>query len=116
LLKEIQIKAIVQNAYGSPDVLQLKEVADPRIKENEVLVRVHATALNTGDVFFLQGSLWTAAILHASHNIFIQGIFDPLTRDTGFTTYITTEFGVGLAVAAIIIAVIFRRQRASIKS
>jgi hypothetical protein len=34
------MKAIVQNAYGSPDVLQLKEVADPVIKENEVLVRV----------------------------------------------------------------------------
>jgi uncharacterized protein len=60
------------------------------------------------------GSLWTAAILHASHNIFIQSIFDPLTRDTGFTTYITTEFGVGLAATAIIVAVIFWRQRASI--
>ncbi len=61
------------------------------------------------------GSLWTAAILHASHNIFIQGIFDPLTRDTGFTTYITTEFGVGLAVTAIIVAVIFWRKRSVIR-
>ena len=59
------------------------------------------------------GSLWTAAILHASHNIFIQNVFDPLTRDTGFTTYVTTEFGVGLAAAAIIVALIFWRQRAS---
>ena len=54
------MKAIVQNAYGSPDVLRLKEVADPVIKENEVLVRVHAAALNAGDVFSLRGSPWLA--------------------------------------------------------
>ena len=40
------------------------------------------------------GSLWTAVILHASHNLFIQSIFDPLTKDRGITKYITTEFGV----------------------
>jgi NADPH:quinone reductase-like Zn-dependent oxidoreductase len=54
------MKAIVQNAYGSPDLLQLKEVADPKIKENEILVQVHAAALNAGDVFSLQGSPWLA--------------------------------------------------------
>lgn len=54
------MKAIVQNAYGSPDVLQFKEVADPLIKENEVLVRVHAAALNAGDVFSMRGSPWLA--------------------------------------------------------
>ncbi len=54
------MKVIVQNAYGSPDVLQLKEVAKPGVKENEVLVRVHAAALNAGDVFSLKGSPWLA--------------------------------------------------------
>jgi NADPH:quinone reductase-like Zn-dependent oxidoreductase len=52
------MKAIVQNAYGSPDVLKLKEVDKPIITENEVLVRVHATGLNAGDVFTLKGSPW----------------------------------------------------------
>jgi membrane protease YdiL (CAAX protease family) len=33
------------------------------------------------------GSLWTATFLHASHNLFIQGIFTPLTGDTGPTRY-----------------------------
>ncbi len=54
------MRAIVQNAYGAPDVLQLKEVANPLTKENEVLVRVHAAALNAGDVFSMRGSPWLA--------------------------------------------------------
>jgi membrane protease YdiL (CAAX protease family) len=50
------------------------------------------------------GSVWTAVILHASHNLFIQSVFDPLTVDRGFTQYVTTEFGVGLAIAYTLIA------------
>ncbi len=52
------MRAIVQDAYGSPDVLQLKEVADPALKDNELLVRVHAAALNAGDVLSMRGSPW----------------------------------------------------------
>jgi membrane protease YdiL (CAAX protease family) len=43
-------------------------------------------------------SLWPAAIFHGSHNLFIQSIFTPLTRDTGPTNYIIDEFGIGLVV------------------
>ena len=43
-------------------------------------------------------SLWPAAILHGSHNLFIQSIFTPLTRDTGPTKYIIDEFGIGLVI------------------
>ena len=57
------------------------------------------------------GSLWTAVILHASHNLFIQGIFTPLTEDTGLTPYVIDEFGVGLALAAIVVAYLFWRKR-----
>jgi NADPH:quinone reductase-like Zn-dependent oxidoreductase len=52
------MKSIVLNAYGSPAGLSLKEIAEPTIKENEVLVRVHAASLNAGDVFSLRGSPW----------------------------------------------------------
>jgi NADPH:quinone reductase-like Zn-dependent oxidoreductase len=44
------MKAIVYTAYGSPDVLQIKEVAKPAPQENEVLIRVQATPVNFGDL------------------------------------------------------------------
>ena len=51
-------------------------------------------------------SLWPAAIFHASHNLFVQSICTPLTRDTGPTKYIIDEFGIGLVITSIIGAVI----------
>jgi len=56
------------------------------------------------------GSLWTAVLMHSSHNIFVQSIFTPLTEQTAITPYIIDEFGVGLALAAVILAFIFLRR------
>lgn len=57
------MKAIVQNDYGSPDVLNLAEVAKPVIKNNEVLVRVKAVSINAGDVFAMRGSPWPIRLI-----------------------------------------------------
>jgi NADPH:quinone reductase-like Zn-dependent oxidoreductase len=49
------MKAIVQDGYGSPDVLRLKDIDRPRVGDGDVLVRVHAAALNAGDYFIMRG-------------------------------------------------------------
>jgi NADPH:quinone reductase-like Zn-dependent oxidoreductase len=44
------MRAVVYDKYGPPDVLRLEEVERPVPKEDEVLVRVHATTVNRSDV------------------------------------------------------------------
>ncbi len=61
------------------------------------------------------GNLWSAAILHGSHNLFIQLVFTPLTTDTGPTPWIIDEFGAGLAITCVIGAiVVWMKQRQTI--
>ena len=55
MAQEDVIKAIVQDRYGSPDVLRLKDIDKPVPEYNEVLVRVRAAAVNIGNWHVLRG-------------------------------------------------------------
>ena len=61
------------------------------------------------------GSLWTGMMLHASHNLFVQAIFDNLMRNTGKTAYVTTEFGAALAIVCSVVAVLVWRRRGEVE-
>ncbi|KQH76262.1 NADPH:quinone oxidoreductase [Mycobacterium gordonae] len=49
------MRAILCNAYGPPEELALAEVADPQPAPGQLLVRVHAAAVNFPDVLFIAG-------------------------------------------------------------
>jgi len=49
------MKAIVYDRYGGPDVLDYREVPDPKLSQNSVLIRVRAAALNPADIALQAG-------------------------------------------------------------
>src|SRR5437879_13425742 len=49
------MKAIVFNAHGGPEVLKFSDASEPAIRQNEVLVRVKACALNHLDLWVRRG-------------------------------------------------------------
>lgn len=57
------MKAIVHNTYGSPDVLELREIDKPDPTDDEVLVRVRAASLNPADWYGLTGMPYVARAL-----------------------------------------------------
>jgi NADPH:quinone reductase-like Zn-dependent oxidoreductase len=49
------MKAIVQDRYGGPEVLDFREIDQPVPKDNEVLIQVHAAGLHRGDWHVMTG-------------------------------------------------------------
>ena len=60
------------------------------------------------------GSVWTGVILHASHNLFLQEVFDPLTVSRGRTEYWTTEFGLGITLFYGVVAYLCWRRHGEV--
>ena len=75
------------------------------------MISVTAMSVSVAWLRLRSGSLWTATIYHGVHNLAIQAIFDGSTLETGWTKWITTEFGIGLVIASVAIAAYFWRRR-----
>lgn len=50
------MRAVVRSTFGSPDVLELKEIDKPDVSDDEVLVRVRAASVNPADWYYLTGT------------------------------------------------------------
>ena len=69
------MKAVIYTKYGSPDVLEFKEVEKPSPKENEVLVKVVATTVNRTDSGLLRAKPFVVR--------FITGLLKPKRQILG---------------------------------
>lgn len=56
------MKAIVQTKYGPPDVLRLEEIPKPIPSDDEVLVEVHASSVNYGNLALVRGEPFVARL------------------------------------------------------
>ena len=60
------------------------------------------------------GSVWTAALLHGSHNLFMLHVFNALTTDTGGTWLLLGEYGAVTAAMGLLLGIIFWSLRSSL--
>jgi NADPH:quinone reductase-like Zn-dependent oxidoreductase len=84
------MKAAVHKVYGSPDVLAIEEIPTPSPKENEILIRVHATTVTRTDTCALR-----------AHPFFLRpytGFFRPRRKVLGLD-FAGTVVSIGAAVS-----------------
>jgi len=69
------MKAVVYTQYGTPDVLQFKEVQKPAPKDNEVLIKIIATTVNRTDCGFRKAEYFAVRL--------VSGLFKPKKQILG---------------------------------
>ena len=70
------MKAIIHTKYGSPDVLELKEIEKPTPKDNEVLVKIYAASVNALDWHLLTADIFLVRLMG-------EGLFKPKNTRLG---------------------------------
>lgn len=69
------MKAIIAERYGTPDVLEFKEIAKPTPNDNEVLVKIHAASINMADWHLLTADIFLVRLE--------MGLFKPKNKILG---------------------------------
>jgi NADPH:quinone reductase-like Zn-dependent oxidoreductase len=88
------MKAIVRSRYGGPDVLALRDIDTPAVRDGEVLVRVQASSVSTADIDYLRGRPRFARFIRS-----LYGVRTPRNRGLGLDVAGRVE-GVGRGVGA----------------
>lgn len=104
------ITGIIWSVWHFPLIISGIYLARMPLMSQLLLLLITVTAM-TFTISWLRlrsGSVWTAVLLHASHNLYIQRLFDPLTKETGpLSKYMLGESGIVLTVIFVILAIIF---------
>lgn len=58
------MKAIILKEYGSPNNLHLKEVDKPKVKDNEVLIKLKSASINSWDLDIVKGNLFLIRLMY----------------------------------------------------
>jgi NADPH:quinone reductase-like Zn-dependent oxidoreductase len=89
------MKAIIYTKYGTPEVLKIKEIDKPVPRDNELLIRIYATAVNSGDIRLRKADPWAVRLFFGLRkpkiNIlggFLSGVIEAVGKNV-------TKFNIG---------------------
>jgi len=83
------VKAIIYEKFGAPEVLKIEEMEIPKPKANEVLIKVYAASINSGDIHMRSGDPFIARLFAGP--IKVRSSF--VTFDTSKRIFLPLDFG-----------------------
>lgn len=111
------ISGVIWGLWHYPLIVTRLYAADTNLLFQLVCFTVGIVGVATMLAWFRlrSGSIWPAVLFHAVHNTLIDSVFPNATIETATTPYIGTEFGIGLALAGVVLFLIFWSQRAAVE-
>ena len=79
------MRAAICSAYGPPDVVSISEIPKPSPKDNEVLIKIHSTAVNSGDCRIRRADPWIVRLIFgwSKPNMVLGGTFSGIIEAVG---------------------------------
>jgi len=108
------ITGIIWSVWHFPEIIGGAYLAKMPVVTQLLLLVITVTAM-TFPISWLRlksGSVWPAVLMHASHNLYVQWLFDPLTTETSaFSKYVIGESGIAMTVVISALAIFFWSMR-----